>query len=111
MAIADRERELINIRTRQALTAKRKRDGKWRRPGKGLADPDILGRSMRTITGTATANENNRRGAALINLYLLQGLTWSAIAETLNESGFRTSWGKQFQALQVQRIHHQGIQH
>jgi DNA invertase Pin-like site-specific DNA recombinase len=108
IAITDRERELISIRTRQALTAKKKRDGEWRRPGKGLADPDILGRSVRTITGTAAANENNRRAAETIAEKRKLGMSWSAIAALLNKTGFLTARGKQFQAVQVKRIFQRG---
>ncbi len=80
MAIAGRERELISIRTRQALTAKKERDGEWRRPGKGFASPDILDRSVRTITETAASNEHNKRAAGTIAGKRGMGLSWSAIA-------------------------------
>jgi DNA invertase Pin-like site-specific DNA recombinase len=100
--LAQHERELISSRTRAALQAKKKQ-------GHQLGTPANLteaarSRAREVIREKAANNENNRRAAALISLYRQQGLTWSDIAAMLNKSGFRTARGKQFQAVQVQRI-------
>ena len=41
----------------------------------------------------------------MVKLYREQGLNWLAIAEKLNEAGFRASRGGAFQAVQVQRLY------
>jgi DNA invertase Pin-like site-specific DNA recombinase len=101
--LAQHERELISSRTKAALQAKIKQ-------GHMLGTPANLSDAARSkgqavVRQKAAANENNRRAAALVAVYRGQGMGWSAIAEALNKAGFRTSMGKQFQAVQVQRIH------
>jgi hypothetical protein len=44
----------------------------------------------------------------MIALYRQQGKNWLTIAGELNKAGFRTSRGKDFQAVAVQRIHQRG---
>lgn len=102
--LAQHERELISSRTKAALQAKKKQGHKLGTPA-NLTEA-ARNRALEVIREKAASNENNRRAAELITLYRQQGLTWSDIASTLNESGFRTARGKQFQAVQVQRIQH-----
>jgi hypothetical protein len=64
---------------------------------------------MEAVKEKARTNENNRRATALISLYRQQGQTWSDIAGRLNNAGLRTARGKQFQAVQVQRIFQRSI--
>ena len=101
--LAQHEREFISSRTKAALQAKKKQGHKLGTPA-NLTDAHRK-RGGEVARERAVNNENNRRAAVLIKLYRQQGLTWSGIAEMLNTSGFRTSRGKQFQAVQVQRIH------
>jgi DNA invertase Pin-like site-specific DNA recombinase len=100
--LAQHERELISSRTKAALQAKKKQGHKLGTPA-NLTEA-ARSRAREVIREKAASNENNRRAAALISLYRQQGLTWSDIAGMLNRSGFRTARGKQFQAVQVQRI-------
>jgi len=105
MAIADRERELISLRTKAALDEKRKRDGEWRKGSEffqsGRASPKGVASNQRL----ARQNEHNRRALAMIVSLREAGLTnWSQIARNLNESGFKTAKGNSFQAVQVQRL-------
>lgn len=106
MAIADRERELIGIRTKQALDQKRAKVGEWRKAGpnekKRLAG--LLGSEM--AKEQAYENENSRRASALIQTLRSNGRTLVQIAEELNRAGFKTPRGKSFQATQVQRLFH-----
>lgn len=120
MAIADRERELIGIRTKAALDEKKKQTGEWRKPSGPFQTGAASAEGTRVLQSNARVNENNRRAAALIQ-YLRgtlverrngQGevvgkepLSWVEIATKLNEAGFRASRGGAFQATQVQRIH------
>ena len=105
MAIADRERELIGLRTKQALDQKRKRVGEWRvsGPNEKKAVAGLIGaQASREI---AEDNKNSRRASALIHSLRKGGLSYPVIAEQLNKAGFRTPRGKQFIATQVRRLH------
>jgi DNA invertase Pin-like site-specific DNA recombinase len=105
---AIKEEELLKIseRTTRALAALKARGHQLGNPRADLlTKPEVIAKSVTKRKEIAAANENNRRAAALIKLHRQQGLTWSDIASMLNADGFRTSRGKQFQAVQVQRIH------
>jgi len=105
--LAQHERELISSRTKAALQAKIAQ-------GHKLGKPENLTNEHRTM-GTqvlkekAAMNQNNKRAAAMVQLYRSQGLNWMAIAGKLNEAGFRASRGGEFQAVQVQRIFERSI--
>ncbi|GAB3719654.1 recombinase family protein [Spirosoma flavus] len=104
MAIADRERELISIRTRQALEARRKRLGEWRAsgPNEKKAAASVLG--VRLNKELAADNENNRRAKSVAEMMHKAGSNYSQIATHLNGSGFKTARGCEFQATQVMRL-------
>ncbi|WP_020601906.1 recombinase family protein [Spirosoma spitsbergense] len=100
--MAQHEREVIGDRTRKALAEKK-------RAGYVLGKPENLtvqavqkGLAVRQLN--AREDENNRRAAAFARSLRGAGVSWSSIAATLNEHVFRTRRGKQFQAVQVQRI-------
>ena len=105
MAIADRERELIGLRTKQALDQKRKRVGEWRvgGPNQKKAVAGLIG--AQASREMAEDNENSRRASAFIHSLRKGGLSYPVIAEQLNRAGFRTPRGKQFIATQVRRLH------
>lgn len=100
--MAQHEREVIGDRTRKALAEKK-------RAGYVLGKPENL-TAVATQKGlairqqNAREHENNRRAAAFARSLRGAGEGWSSIAATLNEHGFCTRRGKQFQAVQVQRI-------
>lgn len=111
MAIADRERELISIRTKGALVEKVKRAGQWRRGSPTFMSGEAARLGHATIQAIALANRNSRQASAMIEkLVAEQQLAsrkpnWSTIARHLNSAGFRTPKGKEFQAIQVQRLY------
>ncbi|QCR24507.1 recombinase family protein [Pontibacter sp. SGAir0037] len=106
MAIADRERELISLRTKAALDEKRKRDGEWRLPSAVFMNGEASSIGVVAIQEKAQANINNRKAAALVkSLRIYQKLTWRQIAQELNMGGFRTSRGGEFQATQAMRLY------
>ncbi|GAA4461933.1 recombinase family protein [Nibrella saemangeumensis] len=105
MAIADRERELISIRTRQALEQKVKQVGEWRMKGKNEKKTAAAAVGAQLSRELANENENNRRAAVVIRNSREIGKSWSTIAAELNAHGFRTAKGANFQAVQVQRIY------
>ena len=100
--LAQHERELISSRTKAALAAKKAQ-------GYTLGSPQNLTRqamekAWQACRDKAKSNENNRRAAALIASYHKAGMNFHSIAKALNQAGFRTSRGKLFQAVQVQRL-------
>lgn len=105
MAIADRERELIALRTKAALAEKRKQVGEWRTGSAPFRLGAATRKSVKTNQAKARKNEHNRRAAAMIASLRTAGNNWSEIARLLNDSGFRTARGKLFQAVQVQRLY------
>ncbi len=105
MAIADRERELIGLRTKQALDQKRLKVGEWRTGGANekKAAAGLVGAQV--VREMAADNENSRRASALINSLRQAGQSYPAIASQLNDAGFKTPRGKNFIATQVRRLH------
>ncbi len=104
MAIADRERELIALRTKAALAEKRKQVGEWRTGSVPFKTGAATRKSVKINQAKASKNDHNRRAAAMITSLRAGGNSWSNIAKTLNEAGFKTAQGKLFQAVQVQRL-------
>lgn len=100
--IAQHERETISARTKAALAAKKAQGAKLGKPENLNEAARLKGLAVRKEN--AANNENNRRAAAFAASLRSAGLRWSAIADKLNEAGFKTSKGKAFQAVQVQRL-------
>ncbi|WP_066837196.1 recombinase family protein [Rufibacter ruber] len=121
MAIADRERELISLRTKAALDEKLKQKGEWRTASEPFREGKASQLGIAANRQKAQANENNRKAAGYIR-QLRENLvpvtdadgkptgerrqrTWREIAATLNSETYRTSRGGLFQAMQVQRLY------
>lgn len=102
MAIADRERELIKLRTKQALKAKADRGESLGTPANMTAEGRR--RAWAANAANAAKRENNIRAAEMIRAYRAQGLTLDGIADKLNRAKFRASRGGKFTATQVQRL-------
>ena len=99
--LAQHERELIGQRTKAALAAKKAQGFKLGMPN---ITPAVTQRGLAVRQENARTNQANRQAAELIRLYRLAGLTYQAIAERLNQMGYRTRRGKEFYAISVQRL-------
>lgn len=100
--IAQRERELISIRTRQALQAKIRGGAKL---GK-MSNLTDKGRRAGTLARSykAQSNQNNQRAKAFVHICRQKGMSLAEIAEQLNSNGFSTATGKKFKKMTVSRI-------
>lgn len=104
-AFAERERELIALRTSQALRAKIKKEGAWQKGNPQFKDQSIQVKANKAVQELANTNENSIRASEMICSKRKEGLNFKQIAELLNQKKFYTPKGKQFQAVQVQRIY------
>ncbi|RYC66573.1 recombinase family protein [Spirosoma sordidisoli] len=109
MAIADRERELISIRTTGALVQKVKRSGQWRKGSQAFTTGRAARLGHATIKAQAAQNGQSRPASAMINQLRQQHYSWSAIARHLNAGGFKTPKGGHYQAVQVQRLYQRAL--
>ncbi|WP_205504613.1 recombinase family protein [Rufibacter psychrotolerans] len=114
MAIADRERELISLRTKAALDEKLRQRGEWRTASEPFREGKASQLGVTANRDKAQANENNRRAAALVKSLRESTResgtpTWREIAQELNKGGFRTSRGGSFQAIQAQRLYYRDV--
>jgi len=102
MAIADRERELIGIRTKAALAATKAR-------GTILGKPENLTEDARVMGAAANrrqAKRDYRKVAGYVRVLRDDKLlSYRQIAERLNGEGHLTRKGKAFKAMTVQRIY------
>lgn len=100
--MAQYEREQISERTKKALAIKKLNGFKLGSPQNLTYDAALAGALV--VKGKARKNENNRRATAMIMSLRNTGYNWIQIASYLNAHGFRTSEGKNFQSIQVQRL-------
>lgn len=104
MAVADRERELIGIRTKQALAAKKARDGSVH-PVRGHRNNFTAEGCAKSIaTKRAKAAESDQKVRLVIRALREQNRTLDEIAGALNREGFRTPHGQLFGKMTVKRI-------
>ncbi|WP_321530947.1 recombinase family protein [uncultured Desulfuromonas sp.] len=102
-AVAERERELISIRTKAALDAKRKREGRQKING----NPQNLTQEARkkgTAARQSKARHDNHQARTLAVKLHNAGHGLSEIAATLNLSGMTTVRGCQFKATTISRL-------
>lgn len=105
--LAQHERELISKRTKEALAAKKRAGHKLGSP-QNLTDEARM-KGVKAIKEKAKTNKNNMRAMGYINFLRIAGKSYREIASTLNQEGFRTARGKEFQANSVKRLYERAI--
>ena len=102
-ALGEREAAITALRTRQSLAAKKARGEKLGNPNATVTD-EMRANSIASRRKDAQLNENNRKAFKLASLLMAQGKTVTEISRELNENGYKTSTGKTWQTIQVQRL-------
>ena len=103
-AFAEREREMISLRTSQALQAKLKREGTWQKGNDLFKNAEFREKAYAANRLKASTNGNNVRATEIIALKKQEGFNFVEIANYLNHKQFKTSKGKDFGPVQVQRL-------
>lgn len=102
-ALAERERLITSIRTKQALKAKKQQGFKLGRPNAEFSSEQVA-KSVETRKRKAAENGNNKRAWAVVQEKLAKGETLKEIADYLNDNGFTTSQGGEWRTNQVSRL-------
>jgi DNA invertase Pin-like site-specific DNA recombinase len=102
-SLAQRERELISIRTKAALKVLKDKGVKLGSPQNMTAE----GREKGWATNIAKAkeNKNNQRALVVIKELRDKGESYRDIAAKLNDNGFVTSRGNSFKPTTVMRLY------
>tara|TARA_R110000868_G_scaffold153065_2_gene378384 strand:- start:1200 stop:1886 length:687 start_codon:yes stop_codon:yes gene_type:complete len=109
MAIAERERELIVLRTKQALQAKRERGelmGSSLRKHLGLKQgltDTARKNAAKTLSLRASTNENSKRAINYAKTLHSASMSMDQVAQRLNNDGFKSPQGKQITISTVSR--------
>ena len=101
-AFAQRERELISIRTKAALAEKKKAGIKLGGPRRLTAEDSAKG--GRAVAMASRANRQNVRAREMALLLREKGLTLEQVAQRLNDAEFRTSRGNKWNKTTVLRL-------
>lgn len=101
--LAQTERELISCRTKSALAALKNNGVKLGNPNASFS-PETRQLAYLAHSAAAEANENNKRALSMVKVLLKTTHNLTAIAKQLNDNGFLTSRGKQFNPIQVKRL-------
>lgn len=104
-AFAERERELISLRTKNALKVKKEREGSWQKGNPDFSNGQASKLSVEANKRKAASNENTIRATQVIVSKRADGMTYWEIAQFLNKYKFVTANGNQFYATQVMRIY------
>lgn len=101
--LAQQERELISQRTKQALNELKLQGVKLGNPNARFTDENRKHATM-INQDLAYNNENNKRAWVVVEAMLKTTNNKSHISRVLNENGFKTSKGKLFSCVQVERL-------
>lgn len=104
--MAQHERELISSRTKAGLQAAKVRGTKLGTP----ANLTNTARAKAVKVRSAKARAGNLQAAELIKLYRSNGLTYRAIVEKLNTSGYTTNRGNKWAVSSVKVLEARNIE-
>ena len=102
-ALGEREAAITSLRTKQALAAKRARGESVGNPNATITS-EMRTNSINSRKQDARLNENNRKAYKLVKYLRQQSKSYAEIARELNDGGYLTANGKQWQTVQVQRL-------
>lgn len=102
-SLAEREAAITSLRTKQALQAKRNRGEVIGNPNATISET-MRANSIASRRKDAQLNENNRKAFKLASLLVAQSKTITEVSRELNDNGYKTPTGKQWQTVQVQRL-------
>ncbi|MDO1451071.1 recombinase family protein [Rhodocytophaga aerolata] len=108
-ALAEKERKMISERTKAALAAKKERGYKLGSPYLTLTD-EIRKKGTAKLMENARSDEHWVRALTVIRLLRQNGSTYRAIAQELNQAGFKTRYGKAFHPMAVKRLYERELQ-
>jgi len=100
--VAQHETERIVQRIKEAFAEKRKRGEKMGTPENLTSEARLKGLEVRS--SNAFNNIANRQSGELSVIYREMGMTLQAIADKLNENGYRTRYGKRFYPRTVKNL-------
>lgn len=104
-SIAEYEATLISQRTKQSLKVKKDRGIRLGNSNNLMKNHEAaIKKSVKTNQLKAKMNPNNMRAAALIKSMRKEGKSVTQMTKYLNEQGFCTSQGCNFQIIQVKRL-------
>ena len=101
--LAQREREIISIRTKQAMKAKKEQGARLGKPENFSIEGRRAGGASRRAT--AEKHPNNKRALSLIVHCRANGLSFAETAKELNTNGFLTVRGKPYQKATVKILY------
>jgi DNA invertase Pin-like site-specific DNA recombinase len=102
-ALAQKEREMISMRTKLALQERKRQGIKLGTPANLSHSARIKGREA--SKRKALENPRNRQASELIALLRKEDLPFSQIADRLNQAGYLSSQGKTFHAKTAWRLY------
>lgn len=103
-SLAERERQLISIRTKAALAAVKARGGVLGNPENLTDEARAKGRQASIAKRAASADDFASKIGPIIAGYRAEGLSFDAIAKRLNEEGLRTKKGGAWAGMTVKRV-------
>lgn len=109
MIFAEKERELISIRTKEGLAQSKKKKGNPKVKERVEEYRGYVSRARQTVIENSRNNPANVRATALIIKAKREGKTYAKIADELNSAKFKTRNGCSFSATSVMRLYQRQI--